>query len=226
MKRLVLVPLVGLALMACDDDPIGASQTARVRIVNAASTNASIGAYLGSTKLGADVTFQAASACNTITVPAGQRVISFRNLGSVTQIASVQGDFEAGHDYLVVLLAGPPRALVFDEHPFATTTGTNNAIRVVNATPTTGDAYTTTAGGTPVTAIPLASGGSSGGPVYRELAANVVQVRIFNSGETSFTTPRASHTLASTGTARTSTVFLTPAAAPATATGFQVNRCV
>jgi hypothetical protein len=224
--RYSLIPVIALAVMAaCDDDPIGTQQTARVRIVNAANTNATVSAFRGSAQLGADVAFQAASACNTITVPTGQHVISFRNPGSATQVASVQHTFVANRDYLVVLMAAPLRAAVFEEQPLPTPAAGNNAIRLINATATAGDVYVTTPTGTPTTAINIASGESSTGAVYREFPIAATLARIFNTGETNFTTPRASHTLGATGTTRTATVILTPTATGGTVSGFQVPRC-
>lgn len=226
MKAFSLISVVALvALAACDDDPLGARPTARVRIVNAANTNASVGAFLGVAQLGTDVAFQAASPCGAITVPTGPQVISFRNTGSPTQVASVQHTFVENRDYLIVLMSNPSRATVFEEQDFPAPAATFNAIRLVNATATAGDAYVTTTAGVPTTAINLASGASTTGPVYRDFGPTVTLVRLFDAGATTFTTPRATHTIAAAGPHRTATVFLTPTMGAATATGFQVPRC-
>jgi len=226
MKLSSLMSVLALvALAACDDDPLGARPTARVRIVNAANTHASVGAFLGAAQLGTDVAFQAASACATITLPTGQHVISFRNTGSPTQVASVQHTFVENRDYLIVLMSNPSRAAVFEEQEFPAPAATFNAIRLVNATATAGDVYVTTAAGAPTTAIALASGASTTGTVYRDFGPTVTLVRLFDAGATTFASPRATHTIAATGTHRTATVFLTPTITGGTATGFQVPRC-
>ena len=86
MKASSLICLVALfAMAACDDDPLGTPATARVRIVNAANTNATVNAFRGSVAVGGDVAFQTATACAALTVPTGQHVISFRNTDSATR---------------------------------------------------------------------------------------------------------------------------------------------
>jgi len=204
--------------------------------VNASTVDGAVEAYNGATQLGADVAVQSATPCGTITLEPGSKTISFRSDGSQAEIASTGAfTFQANRDYLVVLMAGPARAVVLEEQAFPSPSGADNAVRIVNATATDGDVYVTVPAATPVVAnkITVATGASTTSSVYRHFASTLIQARMFDVGATTFTSPRANYTLVATGGNRTTTLFLTPVfvtspappAQPASVSGFQVNRC-
>ena len=239
MKKYAILSLMAvLALGACsddDEDTLGPSNSAEIRVVNASNGVPSVGLFRGSSQLLGGVGFQTASSCDNIKrVPAGQQTLEFRSTASASVTKSVPFNFVAGQRYLVVLY-GPSNnlsAVVLPEQSTTTTAGTNmNRLRFINATTTAGDIYATTAAGT-ITGTPtvgnLSGGGStSGTTMYQDIANTNVRFRLFNTSTTTGT-PRGDYTINTTNsfpTSRNAAIVFTDAVTAGGATAFQINAC-
>ena len=236
MKKYAMLSLMAvLALGACDDDDdsLGPSNSAEIRVVNASPGIPSVGLFRGGDQLVGGVTFQNASSCSNLQrVPAGTQTLEFRATASPTTTKTVQANFVAGERYTVVLF-GPTNNLqayvLQDEKTPVAATANNNRLRFINATPTAGDIYWTTAAGTiggTANVGNLASGASTtGASLYQNIANTNVRFRLTNVGST---TARGDYTINTTTNfpaSRNATIVFTDAATGSTTTGFQINNC-
>ena len=237
MKKYAMLSLMAaLALGACDDadDLLGPNNSAEIRVVNASTGLPSVGLFRNGSQLVSGVGFQTASSCSNLRrVPSGSQTLEFRSTANPATVKSVTATFAAGQRYTVVLF-GPAnnlQAVVLqdEENPVAATEN-NNRIRFINATPTAGDIFWTTATD-PITGnanvANLGSGAStSGANLYRNIADANVRFRLFNVGAT--TNPRGDYTINTTTSfpaSRNTTIVFTDAATGGTTTGFQINNC-
>ena len=235
MKRLSWLPLVAaLALAGCDDDddPVVQQLYAHTRVLNAspAAAHANAQMFADEERIGTVFQYGIPSACNTLTVPEGERTISFRTANGVA-IAEAQHEFVSGVDYVIALApdpatAGAARVLVFEEpYPASVATGMN-AVRIINGTSSPGDAVLTTPTGSVTTTSPrvtLAPGGSTEGSVFPEFPSANTRLRLYPPGTT--TGAFGDFTLGTVGDARTTTVVFTTPTVIRPATGVQLNRC-
>ena len=235
-KYAILSMMLVLALGACDDDDedtLGPSNSAEVRVVNASTGVASVGLFRGGSQLLGGVGFQTASACDNLKrVPAGNQTLEFRSTASPTTTKTVQHNFVAGQRYLV-LLSGPSNnlvATVFEDPAVTNATTGNNRLRFINTTTTAGDIFATantTANPTGAATVANLAGGAStsGTTMFREVPTGNAAFRLYNVGAT--TNPRGTYTLSTTGfpASRNATIVFTDAATGSTTTGFQVNAC-
>ena len=238
-KYAMLSMMLVLALGACDDDDndtLGPSNSAEIRVVNASNGVASVGLFRGGSQLLGGVGFQTASSCDNLKrVPAGNQTLEFRSTASAATTKTVGPfNFVAGQRYVVVLY-GPSnnlQATVLPEQSTVVTAGTNmNRLRFINAQTSAGDIFATTAAGT-ITGAPtvgnIAGGAStSGTTMYQDLPNTNVRFRLFNTGTTTGN-PRGDYTINTATnfpTSRNSTIVFTDAATGGTTTGFQINSC-
>ena len=237
MKKYAMLSLMAvLALGACDDDDddsLGPSNSAEIRVVNASAGVPSVGLFRGGNQLVGGVIFQTASSCSNLQrVPAGQQTLEFRATANAATTKKVQANFVAGERYTVVLL-GPANNLqayvLQDQNTTVTASDNNNRLRFINATPTAGDIYWTTAGGTiggTANVANLGSGASTtGATLYQNVPNTNVRFRMTNVGST---TARGDYTINTTTNfpaSRNATIVFTDAATGSTTTGFQINNC-
>jgi hypothetical protein len=227
-----------LALGACDDDdedPLGPSNSAEVRVVNASAGVPSVNVFRGNDQIAGGVGFQSAQACSSIErVPSGNQTLQFRSTTNPAVTEDVGPfNFVAGQRYTVILY-GPANnlqaAVIADEATPGTATTGNNRLRFINAQTTAGDIFATTPTGT-ITGNPTVANlgggtGTTGTTMYRDIATGSTRFRLFNTGTTTGN-PRGDYTLSTTGfpTSRNATIVFTDAATGQTATGFQINNC-
>lgn len=238
MKKYAMLSLVAaLALGACsdDDDSLGPTNSAEVRVVNASNGVSSVGLFRGSSQLVGGVVFQTATSCGNLKrVPSGQQTLEFRSTASATTTKTVSFNFVAGQRYTVVLY-GPSnnlQAVVLQDQATVTAAGANaNRLRFINATLLAGDIYATTAtgaiAGNPTVGNIAAGNSTSGATMYQEIANTNVRFRLFNTGTTTGN-PRGDYTIntaTSFPASRNSTIVFTDAAGASTVTGFQINAC-
>ena len=111
MKNLSWLPLAAaLAIAGCgdDDDPVVHQLYAHSRVVNASpvAANANAQMFADEERIGTVFQFGTASACNALTVPEGERTISFRTANGAL-IAEADHDFVSGTDYVIALVPNP-----------------------------------------------------------------------------------------------------------------------
>ena len=239
MKKYAMLSLMAvLALGACDDDdddPLGPSNSAEIRVVNASTGVPSVSLRRGDTELAGGVAFQTASSCSNLRrVPTGSQELEFRATANPATTKTVTFNFAAGQRYTVVLY-GPTNNLqavvIPDEATPVAAGANNNRLRFINATTTAGDIFATTATGT-ITGTPtvanLAGGaGTTGAAMYQNIANTNVRFRMFNTGTTAGN-PRGDYTINTTTNfpaSRNATIVFTDAATGQSVTGFQINNC-
>lgn len=229
LSRLLLLPLLAVSVMACDDDdPIGpGGDVALVRFVNAAAGTADVQVLRtgATTPLVADLDFRGSSAA-CVQVPAGsQQTLTFRS--GTTDLATKQFTFEEGERYTVILSAnGATRLATVLEDETAVTAG-NRGVRFFNASASAGDVYIYEAGGAMGAADIedlVVVGAASAAPQYLLRPQAQSAVRFFDPG-VSTGTPRGEVTLAAPTGRRLSTVVFTEAGTPAGATAWVVGAC-
>jgi hypothetical protein len=238
MKKYAILSLMAvLALGACDDDDddsLGPSNSAEIRVVNASVGVPTASLYRGNDQLIGGVAFQSASSCDNLErIPSGQQTIEFRSTTDPNVRKSTPATFTAGQRYTVVLY-GPANnlqiAVVPDQQTVTAASASNNRLRFINATTTAGDIFATaTATGNPTGAATVANlgggTGTSGATQYREIPTTSGVFRLYNVGNT--TTPRGTLTFSNTGlpTSRNATIIFTDAATGGTTTALQMNEC-
>jgi hypothetical protein len=239
MKKYAMLSLmVVLAFGACDDDdddPLGPSNSAEIRVVNASTGVPSVSLLRNGNEILGGVAFQTASSCSNLRrVPTGSQTLQFRATANPATTEDVTFTFAAGQRYTVVLY-GPANnlnAVVIPDEPTPVAAGANsNRLRFINAQTTAGDIFATTATGT-ITGTPTvanlgAGSGTTGATMYQNIATTNVRFRLFNTGVTTGN-PRGDYTIntaASFPTSRNATIVFTDAATGQTVTGFQINNC-
>ena len=237
MKKYAMLSLMAvLALGACDDDDddsLGPTNSAEIRVVNASTGVPSVGLFRGGDQIIGGVGFQVAPSCSNIErVPSGTQTLEFRATASPTTTKTVQHNFVAGQRYTVVLY-GPSnnlQAVVLQDQPSVTAaTAGNNRVRFINATTTAGDIFATANTNTPTgnpTVANLGAGAStSGATLYQHITTANNIFRLYNTGTTA--TARGTFTFSNTGLPehRNATIIFTDAATVGGPTAIQVNDC-
>ena len=235
MKKYAMLSLMAvLALGACDDDDdsLGPSNSAEIRVVNASTGIPTVGLFRGGNQLVGGVGFQTASSCSNLQrVPAGSQTLEFRSTASPTTTKSVTANFVAGERYTVVLY-GPANDLqavvLLDEKTPVAATANNNRLRFINATATAGDIYWTTAAGTiggTANVNDLGAGSSTtGANLYQNIANTNVRFRLTGAANTTVRGDYTINTTTSFPASRNATIVFTDAATGSTTTGFQINN--
>ena len=147
-KRFVAAAFVAASalLLACDDNPTGPSDRARLRAVNAAPATPSIDLFadVPPVPLIEDIAFNTTSECQQ--VPEGDLALEVRASGGSTALASVTQSMVAGTSYQDIFLPGQNITVISGD----TTPPANGAARlhVINATETAVDVYATPPGDT------------------------------------------------------------------------------
>lgn len=237
MTKYTMLSLVAvLALGACDDDDnsLGPSNSAEIRVVNASAGLPSVGLFRNGNQILGGVAFQVAASCSNLKrVPTGSQTLEFRSTPSPTTTKLVTATFAAGQRYTVVLY-GPSNNLqavvLADEQTPTNATAGNNRLRLINATMTAGDIFATTdagaVAGTPTVADLGAGASTTGTTMYQNIVIANTRFRLFNTGTT--TTARGDYTINTTTNfpgSRNATIVFTDAATGQTVTGFQINNC-
>src|SRR5689334_7190891 len=133
-RYIALLAVSTLALAACDDDEITVPQnSAKVRFVNASSTNATVNGTVGGSAMSSNIAFQGAGA-SCVDVPAGTQTVGFTSSTGAAIGSGASNNFVAGQNYTVVLFGNGNTAVYQDQA--TTPTSGNNAIRFVNGTAT------------------------------------------------------------------------------------------
>lgn len=237
MKTLSWIPFAAfVALGGCSgDDPISQQQLyAHARILNASpvAAHSTVEMFADEEQIGTVFQFGTPTACNSLTVAEGMRTISFRTVAGDV-IAESDHSFVSGVDYIVALLPDPAvvggaRVAVYTETNPGAVTASMNAVRVINATSTSGDVvFTTPTGAVPTTSPPrfeLAAGASTTAAEFREFATTSTRIRLFTTG--AVTAPVADYTLTGVPAERIVTTFLTMPTFSRPSMGVQLNRCV
>jgi hypothetical protein len=235
-KYALLSLLAVLALGACDDDDdsLGPSNSAEIRVVNASAGVPSVSLFRNGTQIVGGVGFQQSSSCSNLRrVPTGNQTLEFRATANPATTKTVSANFAAGQRY-TVLLSGPSNNLqavvLQDEQTPVNATANNNRIRFINATASAGDIYATTAAGAiagnPTVANLAAGASTSGATIYQNIANTNVRFRLVNPATT--TPVRGDYTIntgASYPASHVTTLIFTDAATGQTITGFQMNNC-
>jgi hypothetical protein len=234
-KYAMLSLMAVLALGACDDDDnsLGPTNSAEIRVVNASTGIPTVGLFRNGSELVGGVGFQTSACTQVKRIPDGQQTLEFRSTAAPATTANVSANFQAGLRY-TVLLYGPANNLqavvLADEQTPVNATANNNRLRFINATATAGDIFATTAAGavagTPTVAGLGAGSTTTGANMYLNTANTNVRFRLFNGGTT--TNPRGDYTINTTTNfppSRNATIVFTDAATGGTTTGFQVNNC-
>ncbi|MDF1504579.1 DUF4397 domain-containing protein [Roseisolibacter sp. H3M3-2] len=217
-RLLALAALAGA--VGCDEEStlpaLRSFATAAVRVVNLLPSAPTAGLFAGGTALGGAVGFGAAGgAC--LDVPVGEP-LAFRAAGQATDLATTTTTLDAGQRYTVVLYgtaAAPQVAVLSDAGAPSAAAGTN-AIRVFNATATSGDVWVTAAGaalaGAPTVAALAPGQATTGDAEFGRYPTASTQVRLFDVGATAGAA-RATTTVAASALSagRAGTVFLTDA---------------
>jgi hypothetical protein len=228
------VVLVPLALAACGSDATEPNEIANVRVVNASTATAGLGATNEGRVIATNVPFQAATqpgTCPTVEHGSDEQ-IDFTAAGTSNGLGSVQYNFVAKQNYTVVFYA-PNNAVVYPD-VFTNPAAGNNAIRFINATGTAGDIYLSQPTSNivaPPTVGNLAAGQVSGfnsssapGGTFVEYQTINTRVRLFNVGQTTGS-PRADFTIGTMPANRVATIILTAPPSGGSATGFMVMTC-
>ena len=237
MKKYAMLSLMAvLALGACDDDDddsLGPSNSAEIRVVNASTGVPTVALFRGNNQLVGGVGFQTASSCSNLQrVPAGQQTLQFRATANPATTKDVTANFVAGERYTIVLW-GPTNNLqvsvLQDEKTPVAASANNNRLRFINATATPGDIFWTTADGTitgTANVNDLAAGSSTTGTtMYQNIANTNVRFRLTGATNTTVRGDYTINTTASFPASRNATIVFTDAATGSTTTGFQINNC-
>jgi Domain of unknown function (DUF4397) len=226
--RIFALAFAPILLMACDDDEpaSGSQQFAKIRVINASPTTATVTASIGSLNLGT-VAFRSGGA-GCFQVPVGSQTVTFTSGGSTVATAGPL-NFQTGQPQTLVLFGtGTARTVSVLPDNFAAAATGMNQIRFINAQTAAGDVFVTTPTGT-VSGTPsasLASGAvSTGGSVgFLPFPTANTRIRLFNTGVTTGE-PRTNFTLGTLPASRTTTVVFVEAGTPAGATAFTVDPC-
>jgi hypothetical protein len=225
--RLFALAVAPMVLIGCDDDdtPSGTQQFAKIRVINASPSTATVTASVGSLNLGT-VAFRSGGA-GCFQVPVGSQTITFTSGGSTIATAGPI-DFQTGPSSTFVLFgtAAARTVSVFPDNFAAAATGMNQ-LRFINAQTAAGDIFVTTPTGT-VSGTPSASVAagavSTGGSVgFLPFPTANTRIRLFDAGTT--TAPRTDATLGTLPTSRTTTMVFVEAGNPPGATAFTVDPC-
>jgi Domain of unknown function (DUF4397) len=216
--------MVGLALLACDDDddpPTEPPQTRSIRVVNASTgTTGTVDVFAGTQSIHTGLALRG-SAC--INVPVGAQTISFRQ-GATTLATAPAFTFSQGSGATAVLFgAGTTRSAAVFSDVVTDPSANNMALRFINASGAAGDVHVTTPTGTLGTASPANLAVNTASSFSTFPTANT-RVRLFNVGTTAGN-PRADLTVSGLPTNRVSTVVFVDAGTPAGAPAFQANPC-
>ena len=224
LKLTAVLALFPLALAACgddDDDGTGPTQTAQVRFVNAGTFATGTDVFVGNggsaitANLGAG---GVAAAC--VAVPAGNQILTFRQTGTNTNIATAAAfTFQPNQSYTVVLngTGTNGQAVILSDNDAPAPGANQNAIRFFNASGAAMDYYLTTQGGamTNATQANLANNTASNNATsgFSLFGNDLVQLRGFAAGSATTGTPAVNFTVPALTGDRQATVVVRGAAA-------------
>ena len=224
LRLTALLALFPLALAACgddDDDPTGPAQTAQVRFVNAGTFAAGTDVFVGNG--GSAITSNlgvggVGAAC--VAVPAGNQILTFRQTGTNTNIATAAAfTFQPNQSYTVVLNGSGTngQATILSDNAAPTAGANQNAIRFFNASGAAMDYYLTTQGGAMnnATQANLANNTAStnGTSGFSLFGNDLVQLRGFTAGSATTGTPAVNFTIPALTGSRRATVVVRGAGA-------------